>query len=173
MKGKIVLIGYMGSGKSIVGFELAKKLKINYFDLDNLIEESHSLTVSEIFKLKGEIYFRRLERDCFEELMLKDESFVLSVGGGTPCYYENYKLLQSENVISVYLKASITMLVERLKTEKKTRPLVARLTNEQLLEFVGKHLFERNFYYNKAKHTVEVDGKSTSKISEEIISLLG
>ena len=65
------------------------------------------------------------------------------------------------------------MLVERLKTEKKTRPLVAQLTDEQLLEFVGKHLFERNFYYNKAKHTVEVDGKSTSKISEEIISLLG
>lgn len=170
---KIVLIGYMGVGKTILGKKISENLKLAYYDLDDFIEKKVNLSVEDIFKSKGEIYFRRLERDCFEELMLKDESFVLSVGGGTPCYYENYKLLQSENVISVYLKASITMLVERLKTEKKTRPLVARLTNEQLLEFVGKHLFERNFYYNKAKHTVEVDGKSTSKISEEIISLLG
>ena len=170
---KIVLIGYMGVGKTVLGKKISENLKLAYYDLDDFIEKKVNLSVEDIFKSKGEIYFRRLERDCFEELMLKDESFVLSVGGGTPCYYENYKLLQSENVISVYLKASITMLVERLKTEKKTRPLVARLTNEQLLEFVGKHLFERNFYYNKAKYTVEVDGKSISKISEEIISLLG
>ena len=170
---KIVLIGYMGVGKTILGKKISENLKLAYYDLDDFIEKKVNLSVEDIFKSKGEIYFRRIERDCFEELMLKDESFVLSVGGGTPCYYENYKLLQDENVISVYLKASITMLVERLKTEKKTRPLVAQLTDEQLLEFVGKHLFERNFYYNKAKYTVEVDGKSISKISEEIISLLG
>ena len=170
---KIVLIGYMGVGKTVLGKKISENLKLAYYDLDDFIEKKVNLSVEDIFKSKGEIYFRRIERDCFEELMLKDESFVLSVGGGTPCYYENYKLLQSENVISVYLKASITMLVERLKTEKKTRPLVAQLTDEQLLEFVGKHLFERNFYYNKAKYTVEVDGKSISKISEEIISLLG
>ncbi|NMH26117.1 AAA family ATPase [Flavobacterium sp. SE-s27] len=170
---KIVLIGYMGVGKTVLGKKISENLKLAYYDLDDFIEKKVNLSVEDIFKSKGEIYFRRIERDCFEELMLKDESFVLSVGGGTPCYYENYKLLQDENVISVYLKASITMLVERLKTEKKTRPLVAQLTDEQLLEFVGKHLFERNFYYNKAKYTVEVDGKSISKISEEIISLLG
>ena len=169
---KIVLIGYMGVGKTVLGKKISENLKLAYYDLDDFIEKKVNLSVEDIFKSKGEIYFRRIERDCFEELMLKDESFVLSVGGGTPCYYENYKLLQGENVISVYLKASITMLVERLKTEKKTRPLVAQLTDEQLLEFVGKHLFERNFYYNKAKHTVEVDGKLTSEISEEIISLL-
>ncbi|WP_317168095.1 shikimate kinase [Flavobacterium solisilvae] len=168
-----MLIGYMGVGKTVLGKKISENLKLAYYDLDDFIEKKVNLSVEDIFKSKGEIYFRRIERDCFEELMLKDESFVLSVGGGTPCYYENYKLLQDENVISVYLKASITMLVERLKTEKKTRPLVAQLTDEQLLEFVGKHLFERNFYYNKAKYTVEVDGKSISKISEEIISLLG
>jgi shikimate kinase len=172
VKGKIVLIGYMGSGKSIVGFELAKKLKINYFDLDNLIEESHSLTVSEIFKLKGEIFFRKREHEIFTQKIMSEDDFVLSTGGGTPCYYNNHLLFEKENMQTIYLKASINTITQRLVGQKDKRPLIQSLSNNDLAEYVGKHLFERSYYYNKAKYTISVDDKTISQIVDEIVCLL-
>lgn len=162
----------MGSGKSIVGFELAKKLKINYFDLDNLIVESHSLTVSEIFKLKGEIFFRKSEHEIFTQKIMSEDDFVLSTGGGTPCYYNNHLLFEKENMQTIYLKASINTITQRLVGQKDKRPLIQSLSNNDLAEYVGKHLFERSYYYNKAKYTISVDAKTISQIVDEIVCLL-
>lgn len=172
MKGKLVLIGYMGSGKSIVGLELAKKLKINHFDLDDLIEKSQNLTISEIFNQKGEIFFRKIEHETFKQKMLSQEDFVLSTGGGTPCYFNNHLLFDQENAKVVYLKASINTITQRLINEKNKRPLVQNLSNDELSEYIGKHLFERSFYYNKANFTISVDHKSINQIVNEIIKLL-
>lgn len=172
MKGKLVLIGYMGSGKSIIGLELAKKLKINHFDLDDLIEKSQNLTISDIFKQRGEIFFRKKEHEIFTQKIASTEDFVLSTGGGTPCYYNNHLLFDEKNVQTIYLKASINTLAQRLMSEKNKRPLMQNLSNDDLNEYIGKHLFERSFYYNKAKFIIPVDSKSIEQIVTEIIQKL-
>jgi shikimate kinase len=166
---KIVLIGYMGVGKTFLGKKLSKVIEMPYYDLDDLIEKEVGMSVQEIFKIKGEIFFRRIERKVLEEKLSSKDSFVLSTGGGTPCYYDNYKLLEQDKISSVYLKASISTLAERLKNEKETRPLLKQLSALELTEFIGKHLFERSYYYGKANFTVEVDEKPAAEIIQEII----
>ena len=102
----------------------------------------------------GEIYFRKQEHYYLKELLELEKEFILSLGGGTPCYAGNMKVISdTENTESIYLNTSIKVLVDRLEKEKDTRPLVASLTKDKLTEFVAKHLFERNFYYNK-QHTI-------------------
>lgn len=169
---KIVLVGYMGSGKTEIGKLLAKKIFFPFYDLDFLIENELEKTVSEIFLEKGEIYFRKIEHELFVRQIQKNESFVLSLGGGTPCYANNHLVLQQEEVISIYLKASVSTLVDRLSINKRKRPLVKDLAENEMQEFIAKHLFDRSFYYNQCKHVISVDGKSPSDVVEEIKKLL-
>ena len=104
--------------------------------------------------------------------MNADENLIISCGGGTPCYANNHLLLNGENIISVYLKASLDLILERLRSEKDQRPLVANKSEEELKEFLAIHLFERSYFYNQATFTVSVDGKSRESITQEIIGLL-
>ncbi|POS01798.1 shikimate kinase [Flavobacterium croceum DSM 17960] len=165
---KIVLLGYMGSGKSTIGSALASAIGLPYLDLDHQIEQLSQKTVSEIFETKGEIYFRRLESQLFNELLNNNENFVLSLGGGTPCYYNHDDLLQKDGVTSIYLKVSVPILYQRLLKEKEQRPLLARLDDEELQEFIAKHLFEREPYYRKAKHIINCNDISVANIVSEI-----
>ena len=128
--------------------------------------------MSEIFKLKGEIYFRKIEHEIFKEILTNEESLIISTGGGTPCYADNHLFLNGKNTISIYLKASLPVILERLKSEKKTRPLVANQSEESLEEFVAKHLFERSYFYNQATLKVNVDNKNPEDIAIEIMELL-
>lgn len=169
---KILLVGYMGAGKTEIGKILAKKLNLPFYDLDNLIEENQKSNISEIFKTKGEIYFRRIEHEIYLEKLNTEESFILSLGGGTPCYANNHLEFKRENVISIYLKANIETIVERVFNEKGKRPLIANKTYEELLEFVAKHLFERNYYYNQSKIKISVDEKTPTDIVNEIDNIL-
>lgn len=170
---KIVLLGYMASGKSTIGRILAEKMQTSFIDLDEYIEEKERKTVSEIFEQKGEIYFRKQEHIYLKELLEQKESFILSLGGGTPCYARNMDVLLSfYDAKSVYLKTSINTIVDRLIGEKSKRPLVARLNKEELVEFVAKHLFERSYFYNKAKYKITVDNKSIDEIMEDLQSIL-
>ena len=169
---KIVLVGYMGSGKSEIGKLLSKSSQIPFSDLDNLIENELSKTINQIFLEKGEVFFRKKEHEVFTAKMNSEDSFILSLGGGTPCFANNHLLLQKENVDSVYLKASIATLVERLEPNKSSRPLLKDLSEEEMTEYIAKHLFERSFYYNQCKHIIVVDGKTPSEIVSEIQKLL-
>ncbi|CAL2075190.1 shikimate kinase [Tenacibaculum sp. 190524A02b] len=170
---KIILLGYMASGKSTIGKLIAKEYKLQFVDLDDYIEQKEQKTIPEVFKDNGEIYFRKKETEYLIELLNKKEDFVLSLGGGTPCYGNNMEHIKlAEGVCSVYLKANSNTIVERLKKEKENRPLVAELNDEDLLEFVAKHLFERNYYYNMAHFKVKIDNKSIDEICNETYSLL-
>jgi shikimate kinase len=169
---KIILIGYMGCGKSTIAFKLAKRLKISSFDLDELIENEMKLSIVEIFSKKGEIYFRKIEHEIFKNSILNDEDFVISTGGGTPCYSNNHLLLNSEKVISVYLRATVDTLYNRLLEEKKLRPILADKPQNELKKFIAQHLFERSYFYNQATYTVTVDSKKPDEIVSEILSLL-
>ena len=169
---KVVLVGYMGSGKSSVGKLLGLQLGIPFYDLDAVIEDIEQLSISDLFEKKGELYFRKSENNILKQILHKDESIVLSVGGGTPCYYNNHELLLQEGVVSFYLKATSAKLVERLQVEKESRPLVASLNKDELLDFVNKHLFDRSYYYHQVNHVVAIDEKSVDQLVDEIVKQL-
>jgi len=169
---KIILVGYMAVGKTTIAQLLAKKIHFRMVDLDKVIEKKMNLTINQIFELKGEIYFRKLEHELFKEILENNENLIISTGGGTPCYANNHLFLNGENSISIYLKASIDIIFERLRNGKKNRPLVANKSEEELKEFVAKHLFERSYYYNQATCTVLIDNKDPESIVKEILELL-
>lgn len=125
-----------------------------------------------IFKVEGEIYFRKIEGSYLGEILNSKDSFILSLGGGTPCYSNNMELILNSEASSIYIKASIKTLVSRLTAEKSKRPLVAKLEDDNLIEFVAKHLFERSFFYEQASITINTEDKSTEEITTEIKFLL-
>lgn len=167
----IVLIGYMASGKTSVGKKLANKLNYDFIDLDDFIEEKENLSVSEVFKSKGEVYFRKQETVYLNQVLQTQDNIILSVGGGTPCYSSNMEtILNTDHTKSIYLKATIGTLSEKLLRKKAKRPLIAHIdTLEEMAEFVGKHLFERLQFYNQAEIKVSIDGKTKDVIVEDIV----
>jgi shikimate kinase len=167
---KVILVGYMASGKSVIGSLVAKSLNIPFFDLDSLIEESLKLSVSEIFKQKGELFFRKLERQILIDFLNSNDTFVLALGGGTPCYYDNFKLYEADSVFSFYLKGKVTTIYDRIVSEKESRPLVANFDDKEALqEFIAKHLFERSYFYHQVKTIVSIDDKNKLEIVSEIL----
>lgn len=169
---KIVLLGYMGCGKSTIAQNLSKITNIPFLDLDKCIEERVNLSINEIFEKYGEVYFRKLEHEMFVELLQSSENNIIGLGGGTPCYANNHELLKGDDVVSVYLKASIDTLYNRLVHNKSKRPLIANMNEEEMKEFIAKHLFDRSFYYNQAKHKVSVDDKSVEETVQDILDIL-
>nr|WP_322626490.1 shikimate kinase [uncultured Flavobacterium sp.] len=168
---KIILCGYMGSGKTTTARLLGKAAEIPHLDLDEIIENNTKKSVPELFKEEGEIKFRRLEHDSLKELLDSDADFVLALGGGTPCYANNHLMMQREDVISIYLKTGIAEVIQRVKAQGNTRPLLSGKDDEELQSFIGQHIFERSYFYNHAKHVVHTDGKTPEQVANEIMSL--
>lgn len=168
---KIILVGYMGVGKTSVGYDLSQKTLIPFFDLDDLIVQQTKLSISEIFEQKGEIWFRKTEHLVLKNFLNTNEHFILGLGGGTPCYGNNHLFLKEENISSIYLKASIPALIANLSSELDSRPILKSIKTD-LPSFIGPHLFERSYFYNFAKDKISVDKKSIDEISTEIINLL-
>ncbi len=170
----IILLGYMGSGKSTLGRKLATALEYPFIDLDDYIEEKEQQPISEIFKTKGEIYFRKKEHEYLKALLKTSTKVVLALGGGTPCYANNMTLIQEQpNTTSFYLKASIKELVLRLMHERAKRPILSRIeTEEDLTEFIGKHLFERTSFYNEADVVIDVNQTTEIAILDQVMSHL-
>lgn len=167
----ISLAGYMGSGKSLVAKNLSQKLNFKLIDLDKEISASLNAKITEIFEKKGEIFFRRKEREVLEQILATEKNAILSLGGGTPAYYNNMEVINDRSE-SIFLKANIKTLTERLIPNKQKRPLISKIEDGDLPEFIAKHLFERLPYYNKSKYSVSTDNKSVTEITDEIIQLL-
>ena len=149
----------MASGKSVVGQKLSKVLNWQFIDLDDVISSNEDMTITDIFKNKGEIYFRKVESKYLKETLINSDKSIIALGGGTPCYGNNMSVIH-ENLKgqSIYLKVSIPELSKRLFNDKANRPLVAHILSlEDMTEFVGKHLFERLAYYNDADVTINAD----------------
>jgi shikimate kinase len=168
----IVLLGYMASGKSTIGKLLSSQTGHPFLDLDEYIYQKEKLSISEIFAQKGEIYFRKKEHEYLKEVLENKQDMILSLGGGTPCYANNMELILQNDTLSVYLKASIQTLSERLLKHKSSRPLIASLEDELVPEFIAKHLFERRFFYEQASQTIVIDHKSEMEIAAAILQLL-
>ena len=169
---KIILLGYMGCGKSTIAEKLSSLIQIPFVDLDKSIETKAEMTISQIFESFGEVYFRKLEHDVFVELLAAPENQIIGLGGGTPCYANNHELLKGEGVTSIYLKASVETLFSRLTHNKSKRPIVANKTEDELKEFIAKHLFDRSYYYNQAEYKVSVDHQTIDETVAAIIAIL-
>ena len=170
---KIILLGYMGSGKSTIGKALANELNLSFVDLDHAIEKQIGMSIRDYFEASGELKFRRLENEVLKKILNENNDMILSTGGGTPCYGNNLDLMKMIfNAKVFYLKATIKTLTERLVSEKGTRPLIQSIGDDDLLEFIGKHLFERSNFYLQAHHVVDIDQKSVETIVKEIVELL-
>ncbi len=140
------LVGFMGSGKTYWGRKWSETHGLKHFDLDEEIEKQQGKTIPEIFEKQGEVAFRKIERDTLKQFLELDD-FILSCGGGTPCFFNNMKTMNKAGV-TIYLKTSPADLALRLKDEKETRPLIAGMDNHVLEEFISEKLQQREPYYS-------------------------
>lgn len=168
MNSHLILIGFMGSGKSTVGQELANRLQVPFFDTDQEIEKEAKEKISDIFRLKGEAAFREIETKTFKHILMNHDPSVISTGGGMVLSEENRSLM--ENHVVVLLEASIGEVFRRLQDDIN-RPLLQQ--NED--RFLGiRQLYEKRkeFYDMAAKLKITTDDKTIEQIVEEIISAI-
>ena len=151
---RIILIGYMGAGKTTVGHALSRITGMPFYDLDWYIETRYHRTVAQLFEERGEEGFRLLEKGMLHEVA-EFEDIVLSCGGGTPCFFDNIDYIRSVGE-SVYLKATPEVLAEHLRMRKVERPLLKGKSEEELLDYIRTSLREREPFYLKAQHVVDV-----------------
>lgn len=150
---KYFLVGYMACGKTKRGKRIAEELGIRFIDLDAYIVERERRSIPEIFATQGEEGFRNLETRYLREVCELYEEFVLSTGGGTPCFNANMEYMNSQGQ-TLFLNTDIEVIVERLIHGKQKRPIVNKLKNEEIYDFVVRHLEERLPFYRQAKEEI-------------------
>lgn len=164
----IILVGYMGCGKTTVGKNLARICGYTFLDTDERIEEKQGRSISDIFATDGENAFRDMETECIREMLEENlEGMVISTGGGMVLREENRKLLKELGIV-VLLKIEPETVYDRIKGDTK-RPL---LQCEDPLTRIREMMLQRAEYYEKAAHEiVQVDGKKQQEIAELIFSI--
>jgi len=168
---KVILIGYMGSGKSVIAKRLAELLDFRFIDTDEWIEARSCKTIPQIFSEEGEASFRTKEKECLE-FLVDQEDIILATGGGMPCFNQSIDLML-ELGETIYLKATVDTLVARLWQGRSGRPILKDFKHkDELQDFISDHLSNRIFFYERAKHIVQVDDKSVEQIAQEIKSLV-
>ena len=144
----------MGSGKTTVGKALSKETGMMFYDLDWYIESRMRKTVSQIFAEKGEEGFRKIEYNMLHEVA-EFEDVIISCGGGTPCFFDNMDYMNQQGDV-VYLKATPETLYKHLLMAKVERPLLKDKTPDELIAYITNHLKEREPFYQKARHVLDV-----------------
>lgn len=145
----------MGAGKTTLGRVLARKMGLMFYDLDVYIEERFHKTIPAIFEEKGEDGFRDIEKRMLHEVA-EFEDVVISCGGGTPCFFDNMDYLNAQGD-TFYLKAAPEVLKAHLLMGKTQRPLIKGKSPEELIDYIKQALQQRSPFYEKAKHTIELD----------------
>ena len=151
---RIILIGYMGSGKTTVGKALSKETGMMFYDLDWYIESRMRKTVAQIFAEKGEEGFRKIEHNMLHEVA-EFENVIISCGGGTPCFFDNIDYINQQGEV-FYLKATPEVLYRHLLMGKVERPLIKNKTPEELIAYITEQVAKREEFYNKARYTLDV-----------------
>ena len=151
---RIILIGYMGAGKTTIGKILAKDLGVPFYDLDWYIETRMRKRVKQIFDERGEEGFRIIEKNMLHEVA-EFENVVLACGGGTPCFFDNMEYMVGQGDV-VYLRGTAEVLFRHLKMGKGVRPLLLGKNDEELLEYIKENVKKREEFYMKANHIVDI-----------------
>lgn len=160
---KVYLIGFMGSGKSFLGRKLADQLGMDFYDLDDQIEEKAEMPISEIFERFGEGFFREIEKSVLHATAKLNEG-IISTGGGVPCFFDNVDWMNQQG-LTVYLQTDAQLLAERLASEMDHRPLLAHLSHPELVHFIEEKVAARAQFYQQAQLTWTQDHANQSEWS--------
>jgi shikimate kinase len=168
----VFLTGYMGSGKSTIGLALSKQLSVLFIDLDIEIEGIEKMSISEIFEKKGENYFRAKESNLIKNVIQHSNAAVIALGGGSISDTENLNMILKDGLL-IYLEASVSTIVKRLKEEAAKRPLIAQFKSDvSLKDFIQSHLSSRLKNYREADYTINTDIKNRDQIISELIAVI-
>lgn len=164
---RIFLVGFMGAGKSVIGRRIANSLELSFYDLDEEIESRYKMSVSSIFKKYDEACFRKLETTVLESFS-KQDNFVLSCGGGTPCFANNMNLMNSLGT-TIYIKMLPEELTYRIANSFHKRPLAEGKSEEELSAYVNNTLRIREPFYSMAKITIDGSGTDKDELTDRIL----
>tara|TARA_Y100000591_G_scaffold103944_1_gene88387 strand:+ start:219 stop:731 length:513 start_codon:yes stop_codon:yes gene_type:complete len=163
-KENLVFLGMMGSGKTSIGLIVSKKLKLNFFDIDQLIENDQQMKVAKIFEAKGEVFFREIEKKITLNI-LKNKKGVIALGGGA-FINKSIKKEVLDNHLSVWLDWDSNTLINRIKNSKK-RPLAFNLSKSELIEIINK----RSTIYAKALYKINCNNLTKQEIAKKVVKL--
>jgi shikimate kinase len=167
---KIFLIGFMASGKTTLGSELAEMMGFQFIDLDDFLEAKYKKSIKILFEIEGEEQFRLLENEALREVAAMDGDIVVASGGGTSCFYNSIDFMNKHG-ITVYIKVEVAELLARLIDSKKNRPLLWGKTPEELNEYIIRVLDERQKYYERARLTVEFPNFNVQQLASTLKSI--
>ena len=162
----IILVGFMGSGKTYWGMRLSQILNLNIVDTDRLIEKCEGKPIPSIFEEHGETYFRELERESIKKIQ-SNSRLIISTGGGMPCFNDNMSLLNTKG-LTIYLKCKVETLTNRLMKEKLDRPLIKDKSELELSEYIQNLLNERDFFYRQSNIIIEEEYQNLDQIINHI-----
>lgn len=151
---RVYLIGFMGAGKTWMGKQVGLVSGFPFLDLDAYIEQQEGQSISVLFEQKGEDYFRSIEQKCLQELTTINSNLVLSCGGGTPCFFDNIDFMKKNGTV-IWLDPPVAVLVERLKLELHTRPLLNTVSPSDLEGYVQMKLLMRSPFYEQAHYRLQ------------------
>lgn len=161
----------MGCGKTTLGRAVSEAAGMRFIDLDEYIERHAGMTVREIFAKHSEEGFRRLENQTLSEIANKQDT-IIACGGGTPCFFDNLETMNRQGT-TVFLDVSLSRLHERLKIESYKRPLIARMTDDKLIQYIKDCLAQRMPYYSRAMFSFPADRLDTAEqIAESVASFI-
>ena len=165
---RVYLVGFMGSGKTTIGYQLSRALHMPFIDIDQYITNKYEKTVQEIFDQHGEAHFRELEKSALYD-SFQFPNAVISTGGGTPCFFDNINQMNN-NGMTFYLKLPQEVILNRLQKSMRERPLVKDKSDEELKQVI-RDLFEtRRKYYEKAHYAVDAANKNALHYITRILS---
>ncbi|WP_290459501.1 shikimate kinase [Romboutsia ilealis] len=167
---KIILIGFMGVGKTSVGKQLARKLDFNFIDTDYEIERLSNKSIPEIFEQYGENYFRKLENSILEKFV-KNEDIVIATGGGIITTKENYNILKNEEKV-IFLDGSVETIINHVQNERNQRPLLKE--SENLSKKIEELLYARyEKYIEVSDILIDINGKNIDEVISQILVYIG
>lgn len=166
---RIYLIGYMGSGKSTLGRKLADELGISCIDLDDEFESKYKIGITDFFNKYGEKAFRELEQKLLTDFSTVSD-IVISTGGGTPCFYDNMKLM-NQTGITIYLKAVPELLISRIELSSRKRPVFQQMKDEYFAQNIARHLSSREPSYEKAQITIDASNPLIKELKVRILNI--
>ena len=166
---RIILIGFMSSGKTTVGRYLARKTNMEFIDIDEAFENRYKMSITSFFDLFGETKFRELEHQILIDSFNNDNA-IIATGGGTPCFFDNMEFMNGLGD-TIYLRTSVRELRDRLKMSRTKRPLLSHKTDSELESNIAEMLEMREQSYLKAKFILDTDDLNPNNLLSSYLAM--